>query len=130
MDIPSEVRAELKRLSPYLGESYIPELARENAKKVWDHRDPEEFATWQWDVDASGNWQWELELCDLDARTIDPAGYVAIRPLKQGKYLLVFVLVLQWPAGFDPKNFIFDSMQEAKAFLHNLLGADTPPIPL
>ena len=122
--LPPEIRARLTRLCPYVG-SHIPHLARENAKSL----DPVPSG-WQWDEDGWGNLQWELELCDLDNdRTVDPAGYVAIRPLEHGKYALIFVIGLgviglKWP---DP---VFDSMQEAKRFLDALLAISTPQIPV
>jgi len=88
-------------------------------------------------------------LCDMDATTIDTAGYVAIRPLEQDKYALIFMLGIPELSGpkkkfedfSDPETFlsdppryrkdlIFDSIQEAKRCLDALLAADTPEIPL
>jgi len=69
-------------------------------------------------------------LCDIDADHIDPEGYVAIRPLKQGKFALIFVMCSRWAIRFDPSNLIFQSMEEAKRYLDTLLAAETPEIPL
>ena len=91
--------------------------------------DPDKYAGWQWD-DGSGFYQCELELCDMDADHIDPAGYVAIRPLGQGEYALIFVICAGWAKGFDPRNLIFQTMQEAKRYLDTLPAAETPGIPL
>lgn len=123
--IPDEIRGKLKRLSPYVG-SYIPSPARENAKYLpnSDNYTP----GWNWS-DGSGFYQCEMELCDLDVPTIDPVGYVSIRPLEQGKYLLEFLLVYGGTKGFDPEDLIFDTMQEAKRYLDALLAADTPELP-
>ena len=79
-NISKEIRAKLKRLCPYVG-SYIPNSVRENARQFWRTPfDPDKYAGWQWD-DGSGFYKCELEFCDMDADCIDPAGYVAIRPL-------------------------------------------------
>jgi hypothetical protein len=132
-NISNEIRAKLKRLCPYVG-SDIPDSVRENAREYWKHRpdphDLDEAAGWHWD-DGSGFYQCELELCDLDNDwTIDPAGYVAIRPLEQGTFALVFVICRRWADGFDPSNLIFSTIKEAKRYLDTLLAADTPEIPL
>lgn len=128
-NIPKEIRAQLKRLCPYVGPS-IPNSVREKARDFWAPPfNPGEYAGWQWH-DGSGFYQCELELCDMDADYIDPTGYVAIRPLRHGEYALIFVLCIAWAKGFDPKNLIFHSMQEAKRYLATLLAADTPEIPL
>jgi len=66
----------------------------------------------------------------MDADHIDPAGYVAIRPLGQDKCALIFVICAGWAVGFDPRNLIFPTMQGAKRYLDMLLAADTPKIPL
>jgi hypothetical protein len=66
----------------------------------------------------------------MDADHIDPAGYVAIRPLGQGECALIFVICAGWAKGFDPRNLIFQTVQEAKRYLDMLLAADTPEIPL
>jgi hypothetical protein len=124
-NISKEIRANLKRLCPYVG-SNIPDSVRENARDLWwDCYDPAKSGHWQWD-DGSGVYQCELELCDLDAETVDPAGYVAIRPIGQGKYALTFVL----DKKYDPGDVTFSSILEAKRFLDTLLAADTPEIPL
>jgi hypothetical protein len=126
-NIPNQIRAKLKRLCPYAG-PYIPNSVRENAKHLWSApSDPDKYAGWQWD-DGSGFYQCELELCDMDAETIDPTGYVAIRPLGQDKCALIFVIGIKWADGFDPSCLIFDTMQEAKYYLDTLLAADTPEI--
>jgi hypothetical protein len=128
-NIPKKIRAKLKRLCPYVG-SYIPNSVRENARDFWPAPyDPDKHAGWQWD-DGSGFYQCELELCDMDADHIDPAGYVAIRPLGQGECALIFVICAGWAKGFDPRNLIFQTVQEAKRYLDTLLAADTPEIPL
>ena len=128
-NISKEIRAKLKRLCPYVG-SYIPNSVRENARQFWRTPfDPDKYAGWQWD-DGSGFYQCELELCDMDADHIDPAGYVAIRPLGQDKCALIFVICAGWAVGFDPRNLIFPTMQGAKRYLDMLLAADTPKIPL
>ena len=62
----------------------------------------------------------------MDADHIDPAGYVAIRPLGQDKCALIFIIVVRWADSFDPRNLIFHSMLEAKRCLDMLLAADTP----
>ena len=128
-NISKEIRAKLKRLCPYVG-SYIPNSVRENARQFWQAPfDPDESACWHWD-DGSGFHQCELKLCDLDADHIDPAGYVAVRPLEQGKWALIFVICARWADGFDPSNLIFHTMQGTKRYLDTLLAADTPEIPL
>ena len=88
-NISNEIRAYLKRLCPYVGPN-IPNSVREKARDFWSAPgDPDSNTGWQWD-DGSGFYQCELELCDLDNDwTIDPVGYVAIRPLTQGKFALV-----------------------------------------
>jgi hypothetical protein len=127
-NIPKEIRANLKRLCPYIGPS-VPDLIRERAREFWAPHDPEEWATWQWD-DGSGDYQWELELSNLDEDFIDPEGYVAIRPLAKDKYALIFMICAEWPEGFDPQeDLVFQTMQEAKRYLDTLLAAETPEIP-
>ena len=128
-NIPEDIRANLKRLCPYIG-PYIPDSVRQNARSLWwrDYN-PEKSGEWRWD-DGSGFYQCELELCDMDVHVIDPAGYVAIRPLRGNKYALVFVLSVGRAKGFDSENLIFDSIRAAKRFLDTLLAADTPEIPL
>jgi len=142
--ISKEVRAKLKRLCPYIGPN-VPESVRQSARGFWgDRYDPENTGQWLWD-DGSGAYQCEVELCDMDAKTCDPAGYVAIRPLEQDKYALIFMLGIPelsgppapWllPETFlsDPpsyrKNLIFDSIQEAKRYLDTLIAYPTPDIP-
>jgi hypothetical protein len=88
----------------------------------------DKYAGWQWD-DGSGIYQCELEFCDMDADYLDPAGYVAIRPLGHGKCALIVVICTRWADGFDPSNLIFHTMQEAKRYLDTLLAVDTPEIP-
>jgi hypothetical protein len=131
-NISKEIRAELKRLCPYVG-SNIPDSVRENARELCNRTDPhdvDEAFGWHWDH-GSGIYQCELELCDLDNDwTIDPAGYVAIRPLKQGKFALVFDSCLSSADEIDPRNLRFPTVQEAKQFLDSLLAADTPEIPV
>ena len=128
-NISKEIRAKLKRLCPYVG-PYIPNSVKENARQFWRAPfDPDEYAGWQWD-DGSGFYQCELEVCDMDADHIDPAGYVAIRPLGQDKCALIFVICARWADSFDPRNLIFHTMRQAKHYLDALLAADTPEIPL
>jgi hypothetical protein len=123
--IASTVRARLKRLCPYVG-SNIPDSVRENARHLCPPSyDPDKYLKylgWQWD-DGSGLYQCELELCDMDSDTIDPAGYVAIRPLEHGEYALKFV----WDLKLN--LLIFQTMEEAKSYLDTLLAAPTPQIP-
>jgi hypothetical protein len=123
-DIPDEIRAKLKRLSPYVGDN-LPDSVREQAK----YFAPGAAPGWRWD-DGTGFWQYELLLCDIDAVDIDPAGYVAIVPLERCTYWLRFVLCLKWPQGFDPEDLIFDSVQEAKSYLDTLLAVSSPQLPL
>jgi len=66
----------------------------------------------------------------MDADYIEPEVYVAIRPLGQDKCALIFVICAGWAKGFDPRNLIFQTVQEAKRYLDTLLAADTPEIPL
>jgi hypothetical protein len=124
-NIPKKIRAKLKRLCLYVG-SFIPKSVRENARQFWPAPyDVDEHAGWHWD-NGSGFYQWELELCDIDADHIDPAGYVAIRPLGPGQCALEFVIC-------DTESFhpiIFQAVEEAKRYLDSLLAADTPKIPL
>jgi hypothetical protein len=127
-NISKEIRGTLKRLCPYVG-SNIPNSVREKAIDFWAPYDPDKYAGWQWD-DGSGFYQCELELCDMDADYIDPEGYVAIRPLERGKWALIFVLCPKWADAFDPSDFIFHTMRQAKHYLDALLAADTPEIPL
>ena len=128
-NISKEIRGKLKRLCPYVG-SNIPNSVRAKAREFWPAPyGPDEYADWQWD-DGSGFYQCELELCDMDADHVDPAGYVAIRPLGQGECALIFVICGGWTKRFDPRNLIFQTMQEAKRYLDTLLAADTPEIPL
>jgi hypothetical protein len=117
-NISKQIRAKLKRLCPYFG-SYIPNSVRQDAGE-----DP----GWFWD-DGGDFFQCVLPICDIDAETIDPAGYVAIRPLEKDQYALVFVICPRWADGFEPSNLIFETMQEAKHYLDTLLAADTPEIP-
>ena len=122
-NISNQIRAKLKRLCPYAG-PYIPNSVRQNARHIWTAPyDPGKDAGWWWDED-----QWALLLCNIDAHTIDPAGYVAIRPLEQDQYALIFVLGIKWAEGFGSINLIFDTTQEAKYYLDTLLAADTPEI--
>jgi hypothetical protein len=123
-NIPKEIRERLKRLCPYVG-SNIPNSVREKARDFWAPRNPDEYAGWQWD-DGSGFYQCELELCDIDADHIDPEGYVAIRPLGQGKCALIFAIT----KGFHARDLIFQSTEEAKRYLDTLLAAETPEIPI
>lgn len=120
------IRAKLKRLCPYVG-SDIPDSVRQKAREMWPApRDPDRDACWQWDG-GSGDWQWELELCDMDdSDVIDPAGYVAIRPVAQSEYALFFVLRSWELDGCDRCPRTFQSVQEAKRYLDTLLAADTP----
>jgi hypothetical protein len=128
-NISNEIRAYLKRLCPYVGPN-IPNSVREKARDFWAPYDPDEYAGWQWDR-GSGFYQCELELCDLDNDwTIDPVGYVAIRPLRQGKFALVLDSCLSSADEIDPSNLRFPTVQEAKQFLDSLLAADTPEIPV
>ena len=111
-------------MCPYVG-SYIPKFVRQYARHYWTAPyDPDKDAGWWWDED-----QWALLLCDMDADTIDPAGYVAIYPLGQNLYALIFVLCTKWADDLDPSNLIFHTTQEAKYYLDTLLAADTPEIP-
>jgi hypothetical protein len=121
-NIPKEIRAKLKRLSPYIGD--VPESVRQKAREFWSapRCNVDEDAGWHWD-NGSGFYQWELELCDIDADHIDPQGYVALRPLGQG-VTLEFVIV----DSFHLKNLIFQTVQEAQRYLDTLLAADTPPL--
>jgi hypothetical protein len=124
-NIPKEIRERLKRLCPYVGPN-IPDSVKEKAREFWRAPyGPDEDASWQWD-DGSGFYQCELELCDIDADYIDPEGYVAIRPLGQGKCALIFAIT----KGFHSSDLIFQSMEEAKRYLDALLAAETPEIPL
>jgi hypothetical protein len=131
-NIPEKIRATLKRLCPYVGPN-IPESVRKKTRELWKHWrgtiDLDECAGWQWDAE-SGFYQCELELCDLDDWTIDPKGYVAIRPLKQGKFALVFDSLLSSADEIDPSKLIFPTVEEAKRYLDRLLAADTPLIPV
>jgi hypothetical protein len=127
-NISNEIRAKLKRLCPYVG-SYIPSSVRRDARKYWQPLyDTGKDPGWFWDDDGDF-FQCVLPICDIDAETIDPAGYVAIRPLEGDQYALVFVLCPKWADGFDPSNLIFDTVQEAKHYLDTLLAVDTPEIP-
>jgi hypothetical protein len=124
--IPNEIRARLKRLSPYAG-PFVPDSVRENAKYVWPaHCDQSKCAGWIWEG-GSGVYQCELELCDLDEETvIDPAGYVAIRPLEDGRWALIFVISgIKW----DPEDLVFPTKEAAKHYLDTLLAAETPLLP-
>jgi hypothetical protein len=124
-NIPEQIRAKLKQLYPYVG-SYIPDSVRQNGiERTRAGYTP----GWFWD-DGGDFLQCVLHICDMDAKTIDSAGYVAIIPLDQDQYALVFVVGLKWADGFDPSNLIFDTMQEAKHYLDMLLAVDTPEIPL
>jgi hypothetical protein len=123
-NIPKEIREKLKRLSPYIGAD-VPESVRQKAREFWPTHHMEEDAGWHCDGDVIG---WELELCDIDADFIDPAGYAAIRPLGQGEFALEFVIIASF--HFHPKNLIFQTVQEAQRYLDTLLAADTPKIPL
>jgi hypothetical protein len=74
-----------KRLSPYIGPA-IPGQVRQNAKDLWpnialDSRNHP--GGWEWSA-GSGTYECELSLCDMDAETVDPAGYVAIVPMQEG----------------------------------------------
>jgi hypothetical protein len=90
-NISNQIRAKLKRLCPYVG-SYIPNSVRQDARKYWQPLyDAGKEPGWFWD-DGGDFFQCVLPICDLDAKTIDPAGYVAIRPLEGDQYALVFVL--------------------------------------
>jgi hypothetical protein len=52
-NISKEIRANLKRLCPYVG-SNIPNSVREKAREFWPAPyGPDEYAGWQWD-DGSG----------------------------------------------------------------------------
>jgi hypothetical protein len=124
--LPVEIRARLKRLCPYVGRD-IPDSVKENARHVFPYG--LKYAGWQWEQDGGEHYQCELELCDMDADTIDPAGYVAIRPIGQNKYALIFVICAGWAKGFDPEELVFPSMQEAQHFLDRLLAAETPAGP-
>jgi hypothetical protein len=124
-NISKEIRAKLKRLSPYIG-THIPDSVKIMRDGLWAPSEVPEKAGWNWD-DGSGFYQCELLLCDLDVDdVVDPAGYVAIRPLKAGNYALVFVVDPEW----HPDNLIFPTIEEAKRYLDTLLAADTPEIPL
>jgi hypothetical protein len=107
-----------KRLSPYNG-PHIPEWVREYGEELEDNPAPDhEPGQWQWD-DGSGTYQCELELCDLDSDTIDPAGYVAIVPLGIGERCWIRC-VLEEKFAADAKAFssrIFESFVQAKAVL-------------
>ena len=85
-NISKKIRGKLKRLCPYVG-SNIPNSVREKARDFWAPYDPDKYAGWQWD-DGSGFYQCELELCDMATDIIEPAGYVAIRPMGQGECAL------------------------------------------
>jgi hypothetical protein len=128
-----------KRLSPYTG-PHIPEFVREYGEELGDNPAPDhEPGQWQWD-DGSGTYQCELELCDLDSDTIDPAGYVAIVPLEDPridqenrgrKCRIKCVLDKKFEA--DAKAFtsrIFESFAQAKAVLDVALAFKTPEIPV
>jgi hypothetical protein len=54
-------------------------------KKFGNASPDHEPGQWKWD-DGSGTYQCELELCDLDSRLLDPAGYVAIVPLEDPRF--------------------------------------------
>jgi len=129
MNISHQIRSKLKRLCPYVG-SDIPASVRQNARNYWwePRYDPNKDPGWKWD-DGSDFYQCELLLCDMDADTIDPAGYVAIRPLEEDKFALIFVLCPKWAEDFDPSNLAFDSIKEAKQYLDPLLAFNTPEIP-
>jgi hypothetical protein len=119
--IPKETRANLKRLCPYSG-PYIPRSVRENAREFYTARSLDEFAGWVWD---DGTRRWELELSDLDGDYIDPAGYVAVRPLGSGECALE--ICAEGVEGFP--SLIFNTVQDAKRYIDTLLAADTPEIP-
>src|SRR5262245_8523856 len=72
-----------KRLSPYIGPN-IPEEIRELGKALFPederHIYQHEPGGWAWD-DGSDTYQCELLLCDMDAQTADPGGYIAIVPM-------------------------------------------------
>jgi hypothetical protein len=118
-DIPEQIRAELKRLSPYVGDN-IQDTVREAARH---YLLDDENAGWEWDC-GSGFWQCEMELWNMDSDTCDPEGFVVIRPLAAGGYALIFEF-LNWP----PENLVFLTMPAAKAYLDTLLAAETPELP-
>jgi hypothetical protein len=111
--ISNQIRAKLKRVFPYGGSNIL----RQNA------RDLGLTTGWFWD-NGGDFFQCVLHLCDIDGKTIEPAGYAAIRPIGGSPYALEFCL----GTGFSP-GLIFHTMQEAQRYLDTLLGADTPQIP-
>jgi hypothetical protein len=118
-----------KRLSPYIGPN-IPEQVRQNFKDLW-HNEVcyYEPGGWAWD-DGSGLYQCELELCDMDSDTIDPAGYVAIVPLEGGRCRIRCVLDEKFQADEEIlTSKIFETISQAKAFLDSVLAFATPEIP-
>lgn len=124
---PEEIRAKLKRLCPYQGAS-IPESVRQMGKGYWGPKYPEQHGHWFWDDGDGDGWQYVLHLCDMDVDTCNPAGHVAIIPLKNGKYRLNFVIAYGGATEFNPENLIFGSTEEAKRFLDRLLAFNTPEI--
>jgi hypothetical protein len=130
--IPDEIRATLKRLSPYVGPNILPGV-REKALAFWEPPlTPEEFATWQWDC-GSGECRWELDLCGMmDPDCGDPIGYVAFQPLEGGRCHLSFIISSsEWPEGVDvPENLTFPTVESAKNYLDSVLAVATSPLPL
>jgi hypothetical protein len=117
-----------KRLSPYVGPN-IPEWVHQYAEEIW-RDEPDREGQWKWD-EGSGTHQCELLLCDLDSLLLDPAGYVAIVPLEDGTFFIRNTLC----GGLSKEDVkiaesrIFDSIQQAKAFLDSVLAFPTPEIP-
>jgi hypothetical protein len=117
--ISNEKRTELKKLYSYAGTD-LPDSVKQKAMEL----SAMGVSTgWIWD-NGGDCFQCVLHLCDMDAKTIDSAGYAAIRPIGESQYALEFCL---WPSC--DLSLIFQTMQEAQRYLDTLLGADTPQIP-
>jgi hypothetical protein len=101
-EIPDEIRARLKRLRQA------------------------ERCRWFWDEEED---QWALPLSDLDGKTIDVIGYVALLPDHVGRWHLRFVIGDEWGRDFDPRNLIFARLPEAKRYVDMLIGLDSGDIP-
>jgi hypothetical protein len=115
-----------KRLSPYVGPD-IPEQVRQNAQDFWDGLSlPPGY--------QPGNWEWvglgfELDLCNLDSDSIDPVS-LAIIPRKDGTCVIACSICgrqFKEDIGIAESK-IFDSIQQAKAFLDSVLALPTPEI--
>lgn len=123
MNIPDEIRARLKRLSPYNG-PFVPRSVKAMAHDIWGPDHPN-HGGWDWEA-GSGIYQCELMLCDMDCGTADIAGYVGIAPLSDGTFLLNFVIGPEWNI---PEDLIFHSLQDAKRYLDTLLAVSSPEVP-